>query len=118
MTMQTELTAADTEALERALRLMLGGKKNREHFEQLLEQCDWLEAATSASYIAQIRALKLKAWQSPPCEDFGDEIGPGYGHSKGEVELRQRMRALNISLYEPDPRAAITAAEAKLLDVV
>jgi len=28
MTMQTELTAADTEALERALRLMLGGKKN------------------------------------------------------------------------------------------
>jgi hypothetical protein len=96
---------------------MLATKDRREHFERLLERCDWREAATRASYIAQIRALKLKSWQSPPCEDFGDEVGVGYGHSKGEVELRQRMRALNISLYEPDPRAAIDAAEA-LLDVV
>jgi hypothetical protein len=118
MTITAEFTAADHDALERALRLMLANKTKRDHFEHLLERHGRHEAATRASYIAQIHALKLKAWQAPPCEDFGDEVGPGYGRSKGEVELRLRMRALNISLYEPDPRAAIAAAEAKLLDVV
>jgi hypothetical protein len=113
----TELTAADHDALERALRLMLADKKRREHFERLLERYDWQEVATRASYVSQIRVLKLKAWQAPPCENFDDEVDGSYGHSEGEVELRQRMRALNISLYEPDPRAAIAAAEARAVDV-
>jgi hypothetical protein len=66
----------------------------------------WLEAAQRASYHCQIRSLRLKPWQCPPI-DCSDEVGVGYGHSRGEVMLRQRMLAANLSLYEPDPIAAL-----------
>jgi hypothetical protein len=113
----TELTAHDTDALSRALRLMLANKKEREHFESILKQYGWQEAAIRASYCAQIRALRLKPWQSPPCEDFGDEVANCYGHREAEVALRRRMRAHGISLFEPNPIAALAAAEAKPVDV-
>ena len=41
----------------------------------------------------------------------------GYGRTAEEVALKRRVLELGLSLFEPDPRAAIAAAEAKRRDV-
>jgi hypothetical protein len=59
-------------------------------------------------------SLRLKPWQAPPVHT-GDGVGDGntYGSRPREVELRRRMIALGISVYEPDPIAAIAAASSR-----
>ena len=44
-----------------------------------------------------------------------DEIDPEgrYGGTEQEVGLRQKMLALGVSIFEPDPLAAIERAEAE-----
>jgi hypothetical protein len=48
----------------------------------------------------------------PPC-DANDEIDPAegdrYGNRTDEVALKRKMVALGISIFEPDPLAAISA---------
>jgi hypothetical protein len=45
--------------------------------------------------------------------DCGDIVfkNGGYGNTGKEVRLRLRMKALNISVYEPNPVEAIEKAE-------
>jgi hypothetical protein len=87
----------------------------REHLAGIEEREGWLEAAQRASYHCQVRSLRLKPWQCPPC-DCDDEIGMGYGRSRGEVMLRRRMLDAKISLYEPDPADALEKIAASTAD--
>jgi len=106
--MPMELTKADIEALRRAY--VIGRNESPEyceHLESIARQRGWPEAAASAVYHLQIRALRLKPWHCPPCDCRSDEIGHGYGHSRAEVMLRRRMLKAGLSLYEPDPIAAL-----------
>jgi hypothetical protein len=107
-TMTMKLAKADIEALRRALER--GRDESDEycaHLDRIAAQRGWPEAAASAAYHLQVKVLGLKPWQAPPCSCHSDEIGRGYGRSRTEVLLRRRMLRAGISLYEPDPAAAL-----------
>jgi hypothetical protein len=62
----------------------------------------------------QRRALRLKPWELPPCEV--DEEPDGDPTEIGLLrawELRQRLIAAGLSVYEPDPIGALAAIEAR-----
>jgi hypothetical protein len=111
----TESTAADLDALRRSYEL--GCKESeayRSHLESIEAQSGWREAAESASYHLQVRALALKCFECPPssCRDSIDVIdNTKYGSRGKEVRLRRRLLGLGISLFEPDPLRAIERAE-------
>jgi Zn finger protein HypA/HybF involved in hydrogenase expression len=106
------LSQADHEALERALQLACRESTGQAaRFEEMLRSKPWREVCERAVYHLQVKTLRLKPWQCPPCDCRSDEIGQGYGCSASEVKLRRHMLRLGISLYEPDPRAAIERAE-------
>src|SRR6516225_10923201 len=102
------LTASDRDALRRAFEAAAAeGAEYREHLDGIEARDGWVSAAESASYHLQVKNLKLKPWQCPPCDCRSDEVGHGYGHSRGEVMLRRCMLEAKLSLYEPDPAAAL-----------
>jgi hypothetical protein len=76
----------------------------------------WQQAGEYASYHSQMRSLRLRPWQRPPC-DANDEIDPTegdrYGNMPGEVGLRRRMITLGLSEFEPNPLEAIERSEAE-----
>jgi hypothetical protein len=62
----------------------------------------WEAVAESAAYSCQIKALKLKPWEDPPC--FADGAGDG----PADILLR-KMLAAKISRWHPDPFAELEA---------
>jgi hypothetical protein len=82
----------------------------------------WESVAQSTVYSAQAAALKLKPWQSPPYITAGNlayragrdpnDHSCGPMPSDDEIALLNKMLALGISIYEPDPMRAIEEAEA------
>jgi hypothetical protein len=114
----SDLTAGDIDALKRALKFMRAvSEEQSARYDALLEERGWRETSVRAAYNAQIKSLGLRPWQAVPFE-AADEVaeGGGYGRTEPEVGLRRRLLAANLSLYEPDPIAALAAAEP--LDVV
>jgi hypothetical protein len=100
------LSPIDRDALSRALAIEQASDEpgRRE------QNRDWFDAAKSASYACQRRALGLKPWQSPPC--YGD-AHPGHdGHADAAVLLK-RLLDNNLSRWEPDPIGALQAIEAR-----
>jgi hypothetical protein len=105
---RTKLSRTDRDALERALELARAvSEAERTRFDAIETREGWQEAAERAAYRLQVKTLKLRPWQCPPCDCRSDEVGQGYGHSRGEVMLRHRMLKARISLFEPDPIAAL-----------
>ena len=110
---ETELTGSDIEALQRALAVVRAESvEDAARLDSLAERKGWFEAASTAAYRCQVRSLRLKPWHCPPM-DCGDTIfkNGGYGNTAKEVRLRLKMKALGISIYEPDPIEAIEKAE-------
>jgi hypothetical protein len=110
----TEMIETDRDALTRALALARAeSESERERFDREEAESGWQWAAESAAYACQCATLRLKVWQAPPMH-AGDVVtdAPCYGHRPEEVGLRRRMLALGISVFEPDPIAAVQAAEA------
>src|SRR6516225_9060674 len=94
------LTESDRDALRRAFEAAAAESDYREHLAHIEAREGWVSAAQSASYHLQVRNLKLRPWQCPPCDCRSNEIGVGYGRSRAEVMLRRRMLAAGLSLYE------------------
>jgi len=104
----TKLSRIDRDALERALAMACReSPEQAARYEEMLRLKPWQEVCESAAYSMQLKTLRLKPWQCPPCDCRSDEIGLGYGNSRGEVLLRRRMLKAGVSLYEPDPIAAL-----------
>src|SRR5512133_4092704 len=105
---------ADTEALERALKLTLADPDWRERIQDMVKDDGWWRAAQFCSYHQQYRALKLLPWQDTPCEFTPkDKPNPARAHA-GEAEaiaLCRRLVAAGLSRWEPDPVAALAAVE-------
>ena len=113
MTTAIALTESDIEALQRALDIVRAeSMEDAARLVSLEERKGWFEAASTAVYRCQLRSLRLKPWHAPPmsCGDTVFENG-GYGNTAKEVRLRLKMKALGISIYEPDPIGAIAKAE-------
>jgi len=105
-TEETKLTATDLDALERALvAVCRRSPEDAARFEGMLREKDWREVCETAAYSMQCRTLALKCWQAPPMHS-GD-VAYGATATYG----RRRMLRLGISIYEPDPAAAIAKAE-------
>ena len=108
------MTRKDKDALRRALVAARAlDAQTAQAVETNLKTSTWQEAAEYAAYHCQMRVLKLRPWQTPPMISH-DEIDPEgrYGGTEQEVGLRQKMLALGVSIFEPDPLAAIERAEA------
>jgi hypothetical protein len=102
-----ELTAADRDALKRALALAQAESEGRrEQLARMQRENGWFAAAHFACYSRQIDALGLKPWQDPPC----------YGHLGDDADataLAQRLEAAGLSIFEPDPAGALARIEAR-----
>jgi len=63
--MTTEsLSAADREALERAIQLArAANREEREHIDNVMTREGWLGAGEAAVFFCQTRALRLRPWQ-------------------------------------------------------
>ena len=112
-----ELSRVDRDALRRAYATARAeSEAYRKHLDGIEAREGWVSAAENASYHLQVKNLALKPWHCPPCDCRSDEIGHGYGRSRGEVMLRRRMLESGLSLYEPDPAAALEKVAAGAAD--
>jgi hypothetical protein len=116
------LTETDREAMTRAIETgRQRGKAAREQLDDFLRLKPWREVGEFAAYGLQCETLRLKPWQSPPCEigdpdacEFvrGDDIH-GY---RTAARLLRRLLEAGLSRYEPDPIAALERAEGVTVD--
>jgi hypothetical protein len=112
--MTDELSAVDREALTGAIALTLA-ETDQSRVEQVrlkLREDPWWEVATFCAYHRQMAALKLQAWEIPPCwiseTDIADILATGSRDRRYDAaELGQRLLAAGKSLWEPDPLAAL-----------
>jgi hypothetical protein len=98
----------DLDALKRAMKqIRRHDKFGVEQIDRKLAEEPWDEVAKFAAYNCQIRALKLKPWEDPPC--CGDVDGDG---AEEAAALLRKMLAAGISRWEPNPPRALAAAKA------
>jgi hypothetical protein len=78
-------------------------------------KCEGFEAAGEfAAYFCQCETLRLKPWQAPPVHVRATDPDPNvYGCRPGEIALRDRLLKANLSVFEPDPIAALARAARK-----
>jgi hypothetical protein len=116
MTMPTTgLSQVDEAALQLAYEI--GRSESpayRAHLDAIEAESGWRTAAEHACFHLQCKNQHLKCWECPPSScinniDVIDDLV--YGSRTKEVKLRRRMLALGLSLYEPDPAAAIAKAK-------
>jgi hypothetical protein len=112
------MTRTDKDALRRAIEMAKTlDPAIVQAVEAMLKSRTWQEAAEYACYHCQVKSLRLRPWQAPPLrsDDVVDPATAGmYGGKPEEVALRQRMIALGLSEFEPDPLTAIEHAEAEM----
>jgi hypothetical protein len=99
-----ELTPNDRAAMGRAIDWMRA--KSPDHAKEIDHKlrCEGFEAAGEfAADRAQYANLKLRPWETSPCNIWG------YGQSNA-IELRDRLLAAGLSIFEPDPVKALADA--------
>jgi hypothetical protein len=102
------LDPIDMVALQLAIaKSRASGKRQRDQIDEMLRDRPWEDVAQFAAYGCQIRALKLKSWQSPPC-CVSDENEPRIGEESA-AKLLHRMLKAGISRWHPDPMVALEA---------
>lgn len=112
------MSPRDRDALKRAIEMAGTGTLDpivAEAVERLSKSETLDEVGRYAAYHLQVKSLRLRPWQAPPC-DANDEIDPAEGdrpgNMPGEVGLRQRLKRAGLSVFEPDVLGALEAAEA------
>jgi hypothetical protein len=108
---------ADADAFERAIQSALKRETEAERMqvERMLERDPWEQVGEFCAYGCQCRNLKLRPWQWPPCWcEPGDRDPPGGGHRgiTKAARLVERLYAVGLSKFEPDPLGQLAKAEA------
>src|SRR5262245_38054379 len=101
-----KLTDVDRDALQRALDMTLDEPDRAEQLQHKLQNDGWHKAATFAAYHQQVKSLRLQPWQSPPCS-----AGARTYADEEILEISRRLVRSGLSLFEPDPLAAIDAKQ-------
>lgn len=72
-----------------------------------------MDTAKFCAYLCQSRNLRLEIQEFPPCWllDVDDVEGPAFKRKSEAARLLKRLLAARLSRYEPDPVAALAAAE-------
>jgi hypothetical protein len=110
------MTKTDRAALTLALeRCRAQGESRSRQLDEMLEGESWQEVATFAAFSCQMRSLRLKPWQFPPCFIYFDEpVEADDIHGKHEAQqLLREMFEHDISRWHPFPLEAIEEAKAK-----
>jgi hypothetical protein len=117
----TKLSRADREALQRAIDMARAANEHeRALIDRELAEDGWQEAAETAAYCCQCRALRLKPWQTPPCSLRSDAAvrvalltpPPDPKGRRFAAELVQQLLAAGLSgFFEPDPLRALAEAD-------
>jgi len=95
----------DRDSMRRCIEIMRHeSPESREQIEHKLKDEGFEKAGHFAAYAVQCDTLRLKPWEAPPCCVWG------YDQSGG-IELRERLVAAGLSIYEPDPVKALAEAE-------
>ena len=90
-------------------------QRRREIDDRLSSGDDWYEVATSCAFHCQRRALRLRPWQVAPCNLLPRDMdGDPLRGGQAAAELSARMEKAGVSLWHPDPIAALAAAEFEL----
>jgi hypothetical protein len=112
------ISEVDQDALERALAIMLRHRELGRDFTRRLDEGrePWADIARHAALSCQIASMGIKPWQKVPNEvEINQTDPPGDEHHRTRHASLTLERLLNagLSRWEPDPAAAITAAETK-----
>jgi hypothetical protein len=113
------LTEIDLDALRRAIKW---GRRYQRNGPQIVVvpqpfppegTPEWIETVTRLATLAQSVTLGLRPWQCEPCRTSDDgHIDPDcYGRRPDEIALRRKLISLGLSIFEPDPMAALARAE-------
>jgi hypothetical protein len=113
------MTPHDLDALRRAMKWGEGFQRREPQIKVFPSPMpvegspEWIELATHLAGRAQYHTLGLRPRQTEPLNVVDDGVVDpnGWGCRPDEVALRRKMIRLGISLYEPDPPAAIAKAE-------
>jgi hypothetical protein len=114
-----KLSKVDREALQRALEMARAqSEQERAHIDRVLAEDGWQQAAETAAYHCQDARLHLKPWQPPPCwiSNLAGNLAAGddgVGGRYAAAKLVQRLLAAGLSRFEPNPIAALEAAETR-----
>jgi hypothetical protein len=114
-----QLTPNDLDALKRAIKWGEAFQRREPQLKLMPEQMsiegspEWIELATYFAAKAQSQTLGLYPWQCEPVHVHDDGVVDVscYGRRSDEVALLRKMLALGVSIFEPDPPAAIAKAE-------
>jgi hypothetical protein len=100
-----KLTSDDLDAMNRAIAIVRAkGGPTAELIAHKLKREGIEEAGFTAACIAQSDALKLRPWETAPADPWGQ-------FCEGAIELRNRLVAARLSVYEPDPMQALAETE-------
>lgn len=115
-TPQEPLSELDRQALERAVAIERArSEASRDQIERKLKSEPWLRVAVYCAEHCQEISLHLEPWEYlPPCAVEVNEVdAPGFEHQgvTKSAALLRRMLAAGVSRFDPDPLAAIEAAE-------
>jgi hypothetical protein len=102
----SKLSRRDWAALAQAVAITERHPERRVELAELIEELGWTEAAKIAAVDCQSRALRLPPWEQPPCSEAAQD-DPRARH------LLARLRERGLSVYEPDPLAALERAASK-----
>jgi hypothetical protein len=112
-----KLTEVDRDALERAIAMgRQRGAAEREQLDGFLREKPWREVGEFAAYGCQCDTLRLKPWQTPPCEIEDPDLtlartGDDYRGLRAAARLLERLLKAGLSKYEPDPIGALERVE-------
>jgi hypothetical protein len=114
---EADFSEVDREALNRALQLVLNGpdRDTAEQIRSFLEDVDqdpdhgWFYASVHAVYHLQCQNLGLFPNQEPPC--LGDPCSQTGRFDANANKLMRRLISHGLSMFEPDPIAAINATK-------
>jgi hypothetical protein len=100
------MTEKDEEALEACIAAVLasGDQPRIRQVQSMLMDGDRVEVGEHCCYVMQTDKLNLPPWEAPPC--FGDMTGKA-------GKLAKRLRSAGVSIYVPDPLAALKAVAAE-----
>ena len=104
------MTRKDLAALRRCIDVAERDPLRR---EQVRDMRPRLERALFCCLVVQSESLALKPWECAPCESDPDPSDKA-GFAEQARQLADRLRAAGLSIYEPDPIAALGETAARV----
>ena len=106
----------DREALRRAIRMAREDPATDDQINRMFADREhtWDDIATTAAAHCQCSTLHLRPWEMPPMHvgDAEPVNDPNRYGLRAAWELRRRLIASGLSMYEPDPLGALAALAA------